>query len=98
MTNETTHVFIMARGKGTRLHPLTDDTCKPTVSFGGQYRIIDFVLSNLIQSAIDNITVLLPADSTSLSSHLQEHWSNVQMNSSATNGPLLGNATSILRR
>ena len=97
MTNETTHVFIMARGKGTRLHPLTDDTCKPTVSFGGQYRIIDFVLSNLIQSAIDNITVLLPADSTSLSSHLQEHWSNVQMNSSATNGPLLGNATSILR-
>ena len=97
MTNETTHVFIMARGKGTRLHPLPNDTCKPSLSFGGCYRIIDFVLSNLAQSEIDNITVLLPADSSSLSSHLQKHWSNVRMNASTTHGLLPGNATSILR-
>ena len=47
MTNETTHVFIMARGQGTRLHPLTDGTYKPSVCFAGQYRIIDFVLGIL---------------------------------------------------
>ena len=97
MKSETTHVFIMARGKGTRLHPLTNDTCKPSVFFGGQYRIIDFVLSNLVQSEIDNVTVLLPTDSSRLSSHLQEHWSNVHRNTSTTHGPRLGNATSVLR-
>ena len=43
-----TLAFIMAGGKGTRLEPLTADRSKPSVPFGGKYRIIDFVLSNLI--------------------------------------------------
>ena len=63
MIKETIHVFIMARGQGTRLKPLTDGICKSCVSFGGRHKIIDFVLSNLIQAAgIENITVLGPSD------------------------------------
>ncbi|HEY2105975.1 MAG TPA: sugar phosphate nucleotidyltransferase, partial [Candidatus Binataceae bacterium] len=42
----------MAGGQGTRLHPLTRDRAKPAVPFGGKYRIIDFVLSNLVNSGI----------------------------------------------
>ena len=45
--------FIMAGGKGERLFPLTKDRAKPAVPFGGIYRIIDFTLSNCINSGID---------------------------------------------
>src|SRR5580693_1380114 len=44
--------FVLAGGKGTRLYPLTKERAKPAVPFGGRYRIIDFVLSNLINSGI----------------------------------------------
>ena len=76
MIKETIHVFIMARGKGTRL-PLTDGSCKSSVSFGGRHKIIDFVLSNLTTAGIENITVLGPADAPNLSHHLKIHWPNV---------------------
>lgn len=44
--------FVMAGGEGKRLWPLTEDRCKPAVPFGGRYRMVDFVLSNLINSGI----------------------------------------------
>ncbi len=64
----------MAGGKGTRLHPLTRDRAKPAVPFGGKYRIIDFVLSNFINSGIYSIYVLTQFLSQSLTEHLQYAW------------------------
>jgi len=49
----------MAGGQGSRLYPLTRDRAKPAVPFGGKYRIIDFVLSNLVNSGIYSIYVLV---------------------------------------
>lgn len=51
--------FVLAGGFGHRLFPLTKDCAKPAISFGGKYRIIDFVLSNLINSGIYSVYVLV---------------------------------------
>jgi glucose-1-phosphate adenylyltransferase len=51
--------LILAGGKGTRLSPLTRERAKPAVPFGGKYRIVDFVLSNFINSGIFSIYVLI---------------------------------------
>ena len=48
--------FVLAGGKGTRLYPLTKERAKPAVPFGGRYRIVDFVLSNLVNSGILDAT------------------------------------------
>ncbi|MEK7411880.1 MAG: glucose-1-phosphate adenylyltransferase [Planctomycetota bacterium] len=69
-----TLAFVMAGGKGTRLEPLTLDRSKPAVPFGGKYRIVDFVLSNLVNSGINSIYVLTQFKSQSLSEHLQLTW------------------------
>src|SRR5208337_103984 len=66
--------IVLAGGKGTRLFPLTRDRAKPAVPFGGQYRIIDFVLSNFINSGINSIYVLTQFRSQSLLQHLSEGW------------------------
>jgi glucose-1-phosphate adenylyltransferase len=66
--------FVLAGGKGTRLYPLTKERAKPAVPFGGRYRIIDFVLSNLINSGIRSIYVLIQFKSQSLLQHLREGW------------------------
>ena len=66
--------FIMAGGKGERLLPLTNDRTKPAVPFGGIYRIIDFTLSNCINSDIRRIYVLTQYKSTSLHRHIQFGW------------------------
>lgn len=66
--------FIMAGGKGERLWPLTKDRAKPAVPFGGTYRIIDFTLSNCINSGIRKIQVLIQYKSHSLQRHLQMGW------------------------
>jgi len=66
--------FIMAGGKGTRLEPLTAARAKPSVPFGGKYRIIDFVLSNFVNSGMFSIYVLTQFKSQSLTEHLQETW------------------------
>ena len=58
--------IVLAGGKGTRLYPLTKERAKPAVPFGGKYRIIDFVLSNLINSGIYSIYVLTQFRSQSL--------------------------------
>src|SRR5712675_2783932 len=66
--------IILAGGKGTRLAPLTNERAKPAVPFGGKYRIIDFVLSNFINSGIYSIYVLTQFKSQSLLQHLNEGW------------------------
>lgn len=66
--------FVLAGGKGTRLYPLTKERAKPAVPFGGQYRIIDFVLSNLINSGVYSIYVLIQFKSQSLLQHLRDGW------------------------
>ena len=64
----------MAGGKGERLYPLTKDRAKPAVPFGGIYRIIDFTLSNCINSGIRRIYVLVQYKSMSLARHIRMGW------------------------
>jgi len=66
--------FVLSGGKGERLHPLTRDRAKPAVPFGGIYRIIDFTLSNCINSGIRRIHVLIQYKSFSLQRHLIMGW------------------------
>ena len=66
--------IILAGGRGSRLYPLTKERAKPAVPFGGKYRIIDFVLSNFINSGIHSIYVLTQFRSQSLLQHLSEGW------------------------
>jgi glucose-1-phosphate adenylyltransferase len=66
--------FIMAGGKGERLWPLTKDRTKPAVPFGGIYRIIDFTLSNCINSGLRRIYVLTQYKSASLHRHIRLGW------------------------
>ena len=66
--------IIMAGGEGTRLSPLTQERAKPAVPFGGKYRIIDFVLSNFVNSEMYAIYVLVQFKCQSLIEHLQERW------------------------
>lgn len=66
--------FVMAGGKGERLYPLTIYRAKPAVPFGGIYRIIDFTLSNCINSGIRKIHVLIQYRSISLTRHLIMGW------------------------
>ena len=65
---------VLAGGEGTRLWPLTAQRAKPAVPFGGSYRIIDFALSNLVNSGIHRIKILTQYKSDSLLSHLARGW------------------------
>jgi len=67
--------ILLAGGAGERLHPLTRDTAKPAVPFGGQYRIIDFTLSNCINSGLRRIFVLTQYKSLELIRHIRDGWS-----------------------
>ncbi len=66
--------LVLAGGKGSRLYPLTAERSKPAVPFGGKYRIIDFVLSNLVNSGIRTSFVLTQYKAQSLLEHLQLGW------------------------
>jgi glucose-1-phosphate adenylyltransferase len=66
--------ILLAGGAGERLHPLTQHTAKPAVPFGGTYRIIDFTLSNCLNSDIRRIFVLTQYKSLELTRHLREGW------------------------
>lgn len=66
---------LLAGGRGSRLHPLTADRAKPSVPFGGKYRIIDFALSNCLHSGIRRVLVLTQYKSHSLQKHLRDAWS-----------------------
>ena len=66
--------FVMAGGQGTRLQPLTAARSKPSVPFGARYRIVDFVLSNLVNSQIRTIYLLVQYKSQSLIEHVRKGW------------------------
>jgi glucose-1-phosphate adenylyltransferase len=66
--------MVLAGGKGERLHPLTLHRAKPAVPFGGKYRIIDFTLSNCINSGLRRVAVLVQYKSLSLMRHLKLAW------------------------
>jgi glucose-1-phosphate adenylyltransferase len=74
--------MVLAGGVGKRLLPLTRDRAKPAVPFGGQYRLIDFVLSNLVNAGLRRVVVLTQYLSHSLDRHLAQTWRL---------SPLLGN-------
>ena len=71
---KTVLTFIMAGGKGERLFPLTKDRTKPAVPFGGIYRIVDFTLSNCINSGLRRIYLLTQYKSASLQRHIRLGW------------------------
>ena len=66
--------IVLAGGEGKRLMPLTEDRAKPAVPFGGHYRLVDFALSNLINSGVTQIVVLTQYKSHSLDRHVSQTW------------------------
>jgi glucose-1-phosphate adenylyltransferase len=70
-------VIVLAGGAGARLYPLTKDRAKPAVYFGGPYRIIDFVLSNCINSGLRHIFIATQYKSLSLNRHIRMGWNIV---------------------
>jgi glucose-1-phosphate adenylyltransferase len=71
---ENVLAILLAGGAGERLYPLTKDTAKPAVPFGGAYRIIDFTLSNSINSGIRRILILTQYKSLELTRHIRDGW------------------------
>jgi glucose-1-phosphate adenylyltransferase len=67
-------VMILAGGEGQRLHPLTATRAKPGVRFGGTYRMVDFTLSNCVNSGLRRMHLLTQYASTSLSRHVRRTW------------------------
>jgi glucose-1-phosphate adenylyltransferase len=67
-------VMILAGGQGSRIYPLSRDRAKPAIPFGGKYRIIDFVLNNLVNSGFYHINVLTQFKSQSLNIHIMRGW------------------------
>ncbi|MBP8827967.1 MAG: sugar phosphate nucleotidyltransferase, partial [Nitrospira sp.] len=63
--------MVLAGGKGERLNPLTEQRAKPAVPFGGKYRIIDFTLSNCLNSGLRQMAVLIQYKSHSLDRHIR---------------------------
>lgn len=66
--------MVLAGGKGERLSPLTLQRAKPSVAFGGKYKIIDFVLSNLFNSGLKKVYILTQYRAYSLNKHIRESW------------------------
>ena len=77
MLGDNVLVIVLAGGAGERLAPLTRDRAKPAVYFGGPYRIIDFVLSNCINSGLRHIFIATQYKSLSLSRHIRQGWTVV---------------------
>ena len=67
-------MLILAGGKGSRLEPLSRDRAKPAVPFGGCYRIIDFALSNCLNSGLRRALVLTQYKAASLDRHINQGW------------------------
>src|SRR6478672_8717614 len=74
---DDTIVIVLAGGAGERLYPLTKDRAKPAVFFGGPYRIIDFALSNCINSGLHRVFIATQYKSLSLNRHIRMGWSIV---------------------
>src|SRR5262250_1380582 len=71
---ENMFTMVLAGGKGERLQPLTEHRAKPAVPFGGKYRIIDFTLSNCLNSGLRKVAVLIQYKSHSLDRHIRAGW------------------------
>jgi glucose-1-phosphate adenylyltransferase len=71
---EKTLAIVLAGGAGSRLRPLTDERAKPAVPFGGKYRIIDFTLTNCLNSGLRRVLVMTQYKSHSLQKHLRDGW------------------------
>ena len=76
MTMNALRIFgmVLAGGEGKRLMPLSSERAKPAVPFGGSYRLIDFALSNLVNSGLRRIVVLTQYKSHSLDRHISQMW------------------------
>ncbi len=74
---QNTLALVLAGGRGSRLGVLTDWRTKPAVPFGGKFRIIDFTLSNCLNSGINHIAVLTQYKSHSLIQHLLQGWNSL---------------------
>ena len=74
MFNPKILALVMAGGEGKRLYPLTRERSKPAVPFGGRYRVVDFVLSNLVNSKIFSVYLLVQYKSQSLIEHIRRSW------------------------
>jgi glucose-1-phosphate adenylyltransferase len=74
MSSPRVLAMVMAGGEGKRLYPLTAQRSKPAVPFGGRYRIVDFVLSNFVNSGIYSIYLLVQYKSQSLIEHIRKTW------------------------
>ena len=72
--NRRVFSIVLAGGEGKRLMPLTLDRAKPAVPFGGNYRLIDFALSNLVNANYRRIVVLTQYKSHSLDRHISQTW------------------------
>src|SRR5262245_11107596 len=102
-----TLAFVLAGGSGTRLHPLTAEDSKPALPFANGYRIVDSVLSNLVNSGIDAIYVLAQYKPASLIRHIETVWApainrgkgfiKTVLPREAALGPYLGTADAIYR-
>src|SRR6056300_192799 len=66
--------IIMGGGRGTRLHPLTSERCKPAVPLAGKYRLVDIPISNCLNSGLNQIFVLTQFNTASLHRHIQESY------------------------
>lgn len=76
LTRDTV-AFILAGGKGSRLKQLTEERAKPGLPFGGKYKIIDFTLSNCMNSGLRKVNVLTQYKSSELLAHIQQSWSRM---------------------
>ncbi len=74
MSSKKIFGIVLAGGEGKRLMPLTVDRAKPAVPFAGGYRLIDFALSNLVNSGLRQIVVLTQYKSHSLDRHISQTW------------------------
>ncbi|MBL6947004.1 MAG: glucose-1-phosphate adenylyltransferase, partial [Rhodospirillales bacterium] len=74
MALRQTFAVVMAGGRGSRLRQLTDNQAKPAVPFAGKFRIIDFPLSNCVNSGIRRVSVLTQYRAHTLIQHVQNGW------------------------
>src|SRR5690606_41751754 len=73
MVNDVISV-VLGGGKGTRLHPLTENRSKPAVPLAGKYRLVDIPISNCLNSGLDRVFVLTQHNSASLNSHIKNTY------------------------
>jgi len=78
--SKNTYAVVLAGGRGSRLHELTENRAKPAVPFGGMFRIIDFALSNCINSGIRRVGIVTQYKAQSLIRHIQRGWGFLEAN------------------